>query len=100
MAPASHVPDPSTAIRVCVTPAGATSGVRMTTEVEGRPVLEEMLVADGTEQPIEETTLPRLAARRVVTRRTAVVQPGRDHVRRRTGALGVAPGDDRRRDVD
>jgi hypothetical protein len=48
------VPDPSTAIRVCVTPEGATSGVRMSTEVDGRPVIEERLVADGTEQPVDE----------------------------------------------
>lgn len=53
--PPRTVPDPSTAIRVCVTPEGATSGVRINTEVEGRPMVEERLVADGTEQQVEET---------------------------------------------
>jgi hypothetical protein len=42
--------------RVCVTPAGATSGVRISTEAQGVPVVEETLVADGTERPVEDKT--------------------------------------------
>ena len=53
----ANVPGAASGIRVCVIPASAgASGVRMTTQVQGRPVLEEMLVADGTEQPIEDKT--------------------------------------------
>jgi hypothetical protein len=46
---------PSTALRVCVRPDGVTSGVRMSTEVEGRPVIEERLVADGSKQEVADT---------------------------------------------
>ena len=52
----ANAPGAASGIRVCVTPVSAPSGVRMTTQVQGRPVLEEMLVADGTEQPIEDKT--------------------------------------------
>ena len=96
----ANVPGAASGIRVCVIPASAASGVRMTTQVQGRPVLEEMLVADGTEQPIEDKTCRGSPAVRVVARRAAIVQPRRDHVRRRTAALAVAPRHDRRRDVD
>jgi hypothetical protein len=39
---------------VCVQPSG-TSGVSMTTTVEGKTVLEQKIVADGTAQPVSES---------------------------------------------
>jgi hypothetical protein len=52
---AEPMPIASAAPRVCVRPDGVTSGVRMSTEVEGRPVIEERLVADGTEHEVADT---------------------------------------------
>jgi hypothetical protein len=40
--------------RVCIRPTADGAGVRMRVEVQGEPVLEETIVADGTRRPIDD----------------------------------------------
>lgn len=42
-------------MRVCVTPDGSSAGVKMSTFAGGQAVLEQTIVADGREQPLNET---------------------------------------------
>ena len=54
-APRRPAPRANSDMRVCVVPDGPDAGVKMTTWAADRVVLEQSILADGTQQPLQET---------------------------------------------
>ena len=64
---------------VCVRPSGR-AGVAITTTVDGKNVLEQTIVADGSAQPLSQDDCQRHTDQPMVARRRAAVHSRRAHL--------------------